>query len=1298
MRWIVQTDNIQELAKEEIVKYIEPASPPLKAFNDGSRAASWVDSVQAEYNGTNFVAGEWDSGWAEANHSGLAGRVIIGDNATCNASAGDSGTCGTTSHATHVAGTIMGNGSNATTIQYRGMAPKARLVTFEWPDTLTELLNETNNSIRLYGAVVSQNSWGYDIVTAGCSTLGDYDSFSQAYDNITRGIGLAGRISAVFSAGNERNKAYCNQSTVQYSTIPPPGQTAKNSITVGAINSNDESMTAFSSFGPVDDGRLKPEVVAAGCETSGAITSSSGGNSYASACGTSQAAPAVSGILLLLHEAYNTTHNKSLHLPSSLRALLAHTAKDLNSSGPDYSTGYGLVNASEALRLIKDDTGTSRLIAYDNLSMQGDSAIYNINVPPNAGLLKVTAAWDDWPASLLAGRQLVNDLDLVVENSTGARFYPWVLNSSAPSNPAQRDRKDETNNLEQVLVEAPGSGLWTIRVNATVLPYPQSFTVISSLSLFNLPNVSLNYPNNGSVLTNSGMSFNCSASSGNGLKNITMYTNQTGLWQPYASSNITGQANSSAWAVSGLNETAYIWSCIAFDIRNNSAFAAANSSFVADFVPRWSMNMSSIPSLYSPLLLSSFNITWNDTFGVSGSLLESNFSGIRANYTMSRNGSNYSFSASMPAGTFYWRSYANDTRGNFNSSDSWIFDVQIFVSNISLLLNSSDSNFTIDEDTEANITARLNHAAAADVFSNGIQSIQNTTNFTVLQLFSRPGAYNLTVIYNGSQNYSSAAATHWLIVRDVTNPLIQDSAVFPAFGSAGDGTNVSANITDNSNISVAWLNISNSTWSNTALLQYNGTHYIKAYNISGLNLGGYNISIFANDTANNTANVSAGSFSVREKVQANVAVYNSSALLPATIRILFADTYLPKASAENVSHANFSIASGVWDLFLSSSFNTTLKGMNISSATAGNLTIEDSITASSLPSSVTAFIKIVAIQTSLNFTSALIAIPYNDGLFISESRLAAYACHEWSNNSCTGIWVLANWTSNTTANIVTVNTTHFSAFSVAERFSCGDSICDSSYGESCSACSSDCGSCPPASASGASGSGGGGARKGRMNVTSIEVIYQGVLQGKGGVNFSITVRNNGTENISYLYIETECAQGCRVGHEKLIDGMDVNRTEVIDFTFFFPDAGIYYPKIYLRYGNNSVEINLTVTNLCGKDIRRCSGDRVEICNDFSWKNAETCPNGCLEGECKKLEACKGFEKHCEDNILRECLADRTGWQKTECKHGCSDGACIAELRLENRPQMVTAIIVISAAFAILVLMARRRLSIKKHND
>src|SRR3989338_10350733 len=158
----------------------------------------------------------------------------------------------------------------------------------------------------------------------------------------------------VWAAGNERsaNSGYCGSLGLTYNTTIPMG-TAKNVITVGAVD-DDATMSSFSSWGPTDDGRIKPDIVANGVS----VTSSVPTDSYSSSSGTSMATPAVSGSIALLHQYYKSIHNINPD-PAIVKALVIHTARDLNNTGPDFTTGWGLVNITKAIEYIANDTRKS---------------------------------------------------------------------------------------------------------------------------------------------------------------------------------------------------------------------------------------------------------------------------------------------------------------------------------------------------------------------------------------------------------------------------------------------------------------------------------------------------------------------------------------------------------------------------------------------------------------------------------------------------------------------------------------------------------------------------------------------------------------------------------------------------------------------------------------------------------------------------------------------------------------------------------------------------------------------------
>jgi subtilisin family serine protease len=503
---VIDRSRIEDLARLSGVKMIEPAPPPKQKLNDGTRRNMGTDLVSGaplNLNGTGVKAGIWDGGTV-ANHDDFKDRLTIVDIHI-----------GADAHATHVAGTMGGSGirsksvsdeqqlvetltlsgheasvaaatpavtsaaersgagplvptPSGTEMQWRGVAPGMQIFSYFW-DNPTDA---HEGAIKTHGIQLSQNSWSFT-VSAGlgtCNLYGEYTIDSSTYDDII--IGLFGtRIPVVFAAGNERNDEDCGLSPVppfvNYGNIPPPA-TAKNMIAVGAINSNDDSMTEFSSWGPTKDGRLKPDIVAPGCEATGdrVITSTAPGNGYGGMCGTSMAAPAVSGTIALLIQQQSKLAGSTSLLPSSIKAALIHGAGDLHTPGPDFRTGYGKVAIKPSVELVRD-----RKITEGRIATSGQMQNASLNVPDGTEELKVTLVWDDARGSASAAVALVNDLDLQLVSPSGRIHQPFVLDPANPDKAAATG-VDHRNVVEQVLVTNPEKGAWTIQVRGFAVPVP----------------------------------------------------------------------------------------------------------------------------------------------------------------------------------------------------------------------------------------------------------------------------------------------------------------------------------------------------------------------------------------------------------------------------------------------------------------------------------------------------------------------------------------------------------------------------------------------------------------------------------------------------------------------------------------------------------------------------------------------------------------------------------------------------------------------------------------------------------
>jgi subtilisin family serine protease len=460
-------DEVAALAAEDAVEWIEQPLPLLEPINDGNRNRVGADTLQtAPYNldGTNVDVLVYDGGRV-CSHSDLDSKRTWGDGSS------------QIEHATHVACTVLGDGTMDTT--YRGMAPKAELLSMGFegdpsagvflytnPGDIQNDLNYAKNiwspSADLYNASIGSNTAlnGYP-----CSFEGNYGATAQLVDAIVRGS-LGEPFIAAWANGNERAYGMCGMG---YRTTAPPG-CAKNPIHSGATDSSDDSMSDFSSWGPCDDGRLKPTISAPGVN----VMSCNCSNSYVDMSGTSMASPTTAGIIALMVQQYRATYSTSGEfLPSTAKALLIHTAVDLGHIGPDYQFGYGRIDGVAAV-----DTIIARDFREEAITVQGQIDEYTITVSGSPAQLKASLAWDDPAGSLAAVKKLVNDLDLELQAPDGTIYYPWVLDPSNPDNPAITGA-DDINNQEQVVVTSPVNGTWTVRVKGSTMPdAPQDYSLV----------------------------------------------------------------------------------------------------------------------------------------------------------------------------------------------------------------------------------------------------------------------------------------------------------------------------------------------------------------------------------------------------------------------------------------------------------------------------------------------------------------------------------------------------------------------------------------------------------------------------------------------------------------------------------------------------------------------------------------------------------------------------------------------------------------------------------------------------
>ena len=204
----------------------------------------------------------------------------------------------------------------------------------------------------------------------------------------------------------------------------------------------------------MDDGRLLPTV----CAKGEAVFSTMPNGSYGNMDGTSMATPGASGLMALLVERYRQLNGGEEPLSALLRAVAANTADDRGEPGPDYQYGYGILNGGRAAETLENGWFSVGSLA------QGDAdAEYSINVPAGTKRLRVMLAWTDTISAhdhYYGEPALVNDLDLTVNG-----LQPWILDKDCPECPAVQGR-DTLNNIEQVTIDNPSAGDYTVKVSA----------------------------------------------------------------------------------------------------------------------------------------------------------------------------------------------------------------------------------------------------------------------------------------------------------------------------------------------------------------------------------------------------------------------------------------------------------------------------------------------------------------------------------------------------------------------------------------------------------------------------------------------------------------------------------------------------------------------------------------------------------------------------------------------------------------------------------------------------------------
>ena len=478
--------QLTALAASDAVLWIERA-PQIKLNDEtaskivGGESGSHATYVQSlGYDGHGVVVSVADSGLhygdVSVMHPDLLGRVdaLLFYGALTDAS-DEHG------HGTHVTGIIAGNGATGEFDDFGalwglGVAPGAHVImqrifdgagNFEAPPSFLDLTRDAVQS----GADIGSNSWGDD-------TQGRYDISAAEFDALVRDADGAGHPYILeFSAGNAGPGAQTVGSPAVAKNVIAPGAAQNDRFDFFIYDQGRDAMADFSSRGPCEDGRIKPDVTAPGTWIS-SLRSPVGNDEFAWGDisyyymfegGTSQAGPHVSGAAAVFVQWYRESHTNATPSPALVKAALINSAVDMDNTvetgpTPNMDEGWGRVDLTEII-------GSPRIFDFVDQAITlstGQQYEWHIAVLDSGEPLKITLSYTDVPGFPGALAALVNDLDLEVIAPDGTTYHgnQFENGESIPDAPGF----DSINNVEAVHIFVPQPGEYIVRVRARNVP------------------------------------------------------------------------------------------------------------------------------------------------------------------------------------------------------------------------------------------------------------------------------------------------------------------------------------------------------------------------------------------------------------------------------------------------------------------------------------------------------------------------------------------------------------------------------------------------------------------------------------------------------------------------------------------------------------------------------------------------------------------------------------------------------------------------------------------------------------
>lgn len=515
------TNDLPRLAALPFVFFLHPIDPPSTpeglAANAQHRSnlLNVPDNLGRQFDGSGVGIMLQDDGIVgpHIDYQGRIGAQYIGFN--------------NGNHADHIAGILHGAGNRDPLGE--GIAKGAELFVYDATtlagfDSIAAQNHYQQNGIRVISTSYAN----------GCNT--GYTLLTSQVDRLA--IDYPGLLS-VFSAGNSGAQDCGYGAGLGWGNITGGHKSGKNVLAIGSLNSADE-LAFNSSRGPATDGRIKPDLCAKGVSTYSTIQN----HQYDQNTGTSFACPAVSGVLAQLTDAFRDLNANNDPESGLLKAIVLNTADDLGNPGPDFKTGWGRLNALRAVEVL--ESGQYGKAAID----QGGANNHTFNIPAGIKELKVMVYWTDPEGMPGANKTLVNDLDFTLAPPGSGTLQPFILDPTANASTLDQTATtgtDTLNNMEQIVVDSPTSGTYTIQVAGSAIAVgPQSYYWVYAYSL---EKPRLAYPGPGaSLVPGETVQIRWDAAGTADPFDLEYQSDPTASWTPIAS-GIAGKQRQNSWVV-----------------------------------------------------------------------------------------------------------------------------------------------------------------------------------------------------------------------------------------------------------------------------------------------------------------------------------------------------------------------------------------------------------------------------------------------------------------------------------------------------------------------------------------------------------------------------------------------------------------------------------------------------------------------------------------------------------------------------------------------------------------------------